>query len=80
MELTELQTIYSFDPQSSPPKNPMDFTIVLALTNSSGIMSLLWIAGWSSPVARQAHNLKVLGSNPSPATNFLSSAAFVALG
>ena len=28
------------------------------------------IAGWSSPVARQAHNLKVLGSNPSPATNF----------
>src|SRR6218665_491601 len=24
-------------------------------------------AGWSSPVARQAHNLKVLGSNPSPA-------------
>jgi predicted GIY-YIG superfamily endonuclease len=27
------------------------------------------IAGWSSPVARQAHNLKVLGSNPSPATN-----------
>ncbi len=32
-------------------------------------MSTLRIAGWSSPVARQAHNLKVLGSNPSPATN-----------
>ena len=29
-----------------------------------------FIAGWSSLVARQAHNLKVLGSNPSPATNF----------
>ena len=28
-------------------------------------------AGWSSPVARQAHNLKVAGSNPAPATNFL---------
>ena len=28
------------------------------------------IAGWSSPVARQAHNLKVIGSNPIPATNF----------
>ena len=28
-----------------------------------------FIAGWSSLVARQAHNLKVLGSNPSPATN-----------
>jgi predicted GIY-YIG superfamily endonuclease len=29
-------------------------------------------AGWSSPVARQAHNLKVVGSNPAPATNFQS--------
>ena len=28
-------------------------------------------AGWSSLVARQAHNLKVAGSNPAPATNFL---------
>ena len=27
-------------------------------------------AGWSSPVARQAHNLKAAGSNPAPATNF----------
>ena len=27
-------------------------------------------AGWSSPVARQAHNLKVTGSNPVPATIF----------
>jgi hypothetical protein len=26
------------------------------------------LAGWSSPVARQAHNLKVAGSNPAPAT------------
>ena len=25
-------------------------------------------AGWSSQVARQAHNLKVVGSNPTPAT------------
>jgi hypothetical protein len=30
-------------------------------------------AGWSSLVARQAHNLKVVGSNPTPATNFLNS-------
>jgi hypothetical protein len=29
-----------------------------------------FIAGWSSPVARQAHNLKVKGSNPFPATKF----------
>src|SRR3954451_3667812 len=27
-------------------------------------------AGWSSPVARQAHNLKVTGSNPVPAPKF----------
>src|SRR5712671_2942726 len=30
-----------------------------------------FIAGWSSPVARQAHNLKVTGSNPVPATTFV---------
>ena len=29
------------------------------------------IAGWSSLVARQAHNLKVVGSNPAPATNLV---------
>jgi hypothetical protein len=28
-------------------------------------------AGWSSPVARWAHNPKVAGSNPAPATKFL---------
>ena len=27
-------------------------------------------AGWSSLVARQAHNLKAAGSNPAPATKF----------
>ena len=31
------------------------------------------IAGWSSLVARQAHNLKAVGSNPTPATRKLSS-------
>ena len=29
-------------------------------------------AGWSSPVARWAHNPKVVGSNPTPATNQIS--------
>ena len=28
-------------------------------------------AGWSSSVARRAHNPKVVGSNPAPATLFL---------
>ena len=32
-------------------------------------------AGWSSPVARQAHNLKVAGSNPAPATKTANSQA-----
>ena len=32
----------------------------------------LFIAGWSSSVARRAHNPKVDGSNPSPATNFFA--------
>jgi hypothetical protein len=27
----------------------------------------LFNAGWSSLIARQAHNLKVVGSNPTPA-------------
>ena len=31
-------------------------------------------AGWSSSVARQAHNLKVAGSNPAPATKTITRA------
>ena len=34
-------------------------------------------AGWSSPVARQAHNLKVVGSNPTPATRKTPSTQWV---
>jgi hypothetical protein len=36
--------------------------------HSKAASPLLGDAGWSSPVARQAHNLKVVGSNPTPAT------------
>ena len=36
-----------------------------------GIFYTLQIAGWSSPVARKAHNLEVPGSNPGPATIML---------
>ena len=35
-------------------------------------------AGWSSLVARQAHNLKVAGSNPAPATNSSKPRWFIA--
>ena len=52
--------------------------IVLSSFNSTKVDNLKYnaitknfIAGWSSLVARQAHNLKVLGSNPSPATKLL---------
>lgn len=38
------------------------------LTSLPGKSPYLGDAGWSSPVARQAHNLKVAGSNPAPAT------------
>ena len=34
-------------------------------------MAQLNIAGWSSSVARRAHNPKVVGSNPAPATKQL---------
>jgi hypothetical protein len=34
----------------------------------TSVICHLPFAGWSSPVARQAHNLKVAGSNPAPAT------------
>ena len=38
-------------------------------------------AGWSSPVAREAHNLEVVGSNPAPATcRFSAKRAFRKLG
>ena len=33
------------------------------------IQTYTGFAGWSSPVARWAHNPKVVGSNPTPATN-----------
>ncbi|CAN2252367.1 hypothetical protein STFR1_40001 [Bacillus vallismortis] len=35
---------------------------------SSPSSSTIIIAGWSSSVARRAHNPKVAGSNPAPAT------------
>jgi hypothetical protein len=48
-----------------------EFSLIDALLAQAGIGLLagkLGDAGWSSPVARQAHNLKVVGSNPTPAT------------
>jgi hypothetical protein len=39
-----------------------------SLDNKYGQVYIVAIAGWSSPVARRAHNPKVAGSNPAPAT------------
>ena len=47
----------------SPPALPVTY---LDQPHSS-LQSTAFDAGWSSPVARQAHNLKVVGSNPTPA-------------
>src|SRR5690606_24031966 len=38
------------------------------------------VAGWSSLVARQAHNLKVAGSNPAPAPNFGNPVSLILTG
>ena len=45
---------------------------IWTLSNADSPLFSRRIAGWSSLVARQAHNLKVTGSNPVPATNFWS--------
>ena len=45
--------------------------ILKELRNLTNLKIEFNIAGWSSLVARQAHNLKVGGSNPSPATNLI---------
>ena len=37
------------------------------------------IAGWSSLVARRAHNPKVVGSNPAPATNLMAARCSVVI-
>ena len=49
---------------TTKPSNPNLYVHVCFYSCCSGT-----VAGWSSPVARQAHNLKVVGSNPTPATN-----------
>ena len=52
-------------------ENPftMSGTISLSARIEHALLRRRWLgAGWSSPVARQAHNLKVAGSNPAPAT------------
>ena len=55
--------------------------LVLYLTLTAILnLSLISIgAGWSSLVARRAHNPKVVGSNPAPATNSINKCELIIL-
>jgi hypothetical protein len=62
-----------------PPKTGR----LVGLTPPKGLLTFLssFVAGWSSLVARRAHNPKVAGSNPAPATSQAPPmAAFATLG
>ncbi len=61
---------YSY-PARGRVKIPNDIKLlrkVLRLRTTTHKSAVLSDAGWSSPVARQAHNLKVVSSNLAPAT------------
>ena len=58
----------SRSPPGLPDFQTLRYPVVMPITPRQG-RTKSFIAGWSSPVARQAHNLKVRGSNPLPATN-----------
>src|SRR6202011_4349044 len=58
-----------FDKESEiGPTDPSNFRHKGLYRHRNGPPRPVFDAGWSSPVARQAHNLKVIGSNPIPAT------------
>ena len=46
----------------------LTFHFLMPILSPSLLRQALLTAGWSSPVARQAHNLKVAGSSPAPAS------------
>ncbi len=46
----------------------LTFHFLMSILFPSLLRQALLTAGWSSPVARQAHNLKVAGSSPAPAS------------
>src|ERR1700729_2260777 len=58
----------------SSPGLPRAETSSLSMQSSEFRRRIAFDAGWSSPVARQAHNLKAAGSNPAPATSVIDRA------
>ena len=65
---------HPFMGKESPPSVPhvVNPHMLLRRTGPAGIISRP-AAGWSSQAARRAHNPKVVGSNPTPATRSLIS-------
>src|SRR6195952_158311 len=61
-----IQTIHSLRHTDPPARGTRRATQAEATSHHA--TTLQGDAGWSSPVARQAHNLKAAGSNPAPAT------------
>jgi hypothetical protein len=57
--------------QTVSPAKALAPHLALTLTQTP-LSQYIQRAGWSSPVARWAHNPKVVGSNPTPATNQIS--------
>ena len=55
---------------SNPPKYKRLAFLKSVLYNNKALLKEVNIAEWSSPVARRAHNPKVVGSNPASATMF----------
>jgi hypothetical protein len=62
----------TWESRSSPGLQRTE-TSSLSMPSSYLRRRIAFDAGWSSPVARQAHNLKAAGSNPAPATIFICS-------
>jgi hypothetical protein len=56
-------------PPSRPASRSIGLRPPIGVCPLISVLCPLILAGWSSPVARQAHNLKVAGSNPAPATS-----------
>ena len=52
------------------PSSVPIFVIICFLAIIGVVFATFSDAGWSSLVARRAHNPKVVGSNPAPATTF----------
>ena len=55
------------------PSTPAEIMVELIRVGATIGLRQQIDAGWSSPVAREAHNLEVVGSNPAPATEIEAS-------